>query len=68
MSINFKKLKSQIILFKPEIKSGYIFIATEEQKNKFICSISKVDSKRSLIKILVELIRQDEDYKAEFLS
>ena len=36
MAINFKKLKSQIKPFKPEVKDGYIFIATDEQKNNEI--------------------------------
>lgn len=32
MAINFRKLKSQIKPFKPEVKDGYIFITTDEQK------------------------------------
>lgn len=28
MAINFRKLKSQIKSFKPEVKDGYIFIKT----------------------------------------
>ena len=34
MAINFRKLKSQIKPFKPEVKDGYIFIATDEQMMK----------------------------------
>lgn len=66
MAINFRKLKSQIKPFKPEAKKGYIFISTDVQKNNFICSISKVGSKRSLIKLLLWLIQNNEDWKVEF--
>lgn len=31
MAINFRKLKSQIKSFKPEVKDGYIFIASKIQ-------------------------------------
>lgn len=61
MAINFKKLKSQIHPFKPECKQGYIFIATNEQNNNFICSIALVGSKRRLLTILKNIIH-DEDY------
>lgn len=66
MATNFRKLKSQIKPFKPEVKKGYIFISTDEQKSNFLCSISKIGSKRSLIRLLVWLIQNDEDWKAEF--
>lgn len=66
MATNFKKLKSQIYPFKPEVKYGHIFIATKQQEDKYICTIAKVGSKRSLIKILTSLIQCDEDFKAEF--
>ena len=56
MAINFKKLKRQIHHFKPECKQGYIFIATEKQKNNFIDSIAAVGSKRCLIYILTTFI------------
>ena len=67
MPINFIKIKSQIHPFKPEVKKGYIFIATDQQKNDFIDSIAEIGSKRSLIRLVVQQIQQDEDYKAEFL-
>ena len=44
MAINFRKLKSQIKSFKPEVKDGYIFIATDEQKNNGLFSIAKCGS------------------------
>nr|DAT69951.1 MAG TPA: hypothetical protein [Caudoviricetes sp.] len=62
----FKKIKSQIHPFKPEVKQGHIFIATDEQKNKFIDTIAKVGSKRSLIKLIVYIILTDEDWNKEF--
>lgn len=46
MAINFRKLKSQIKPFKPEVKDGYIFITTDEQKNNGLFSIAKCGSKR----------------------
>jgi hypothetical protein len=36
MPINFKKLKSQIHPFKPEVKRDYIFIANRQQTNNLI--------------------------------
>lgn len=68
MTINFRKLNSQIHPFKIETKRGYIFIAKIQQKDEFIFSISKVGSKRSLIKLLIGLIQNDGDYKAESSS
>lgn len=52
MAINFRKLKSQIKSFKPEVKDGYIFIATDEQKNNGLFSIAKCGSKRGLLSAL----------------
>lgn len=66
MAINFKKLNSQIRQFKPEVNNGYIFLATDEQKNNFIDSVACVGSKRRLVKYLVELIKTDEDWNKEF--
>lgn len=66
MAINFKKLKGQIHPFKPEVKRGYIFISTNEQKNRFIDSIAKIGSKRSLIKLIVWLILSNKDWEREF--
>lgn len=66
MAINFRKLKAQIKPFKPEVKSGYIFIATDEQKRNWIYSIAKPGSKRSFLSILVYLINNDDDFKNEF--
>ena len=66
MAINFRKLKSQIKSFKPEVKDGYIFIATDEQKNNGLFSIAKCGSKRGLLSALSEDIKDDEDFKREF--
>lgn len=67
MSINFKKLKSQIKPFKPEAKhTGYIFIATDEQKKNDVDSIAKPGSKRSFIQMMVWFIQDDEAYRKEF--
>lgn len=66
MTINFRKLKSQIKPFKPEVKNGYIFIATDEQKNNGLFSIAKCGSKRRLLSTLSEYVRDDEDFKREF--
>ena len=64
MVINFRKLNRQVLPFKPETKQGFIFIATNEQKENGLFSIAKVGSKRSLI--LVDTINSDEDFKREF--
>jgi hypothetical protein len=66
MAINFRKLKSQIKPFKPEVKDGYIFITTDEQKNNGLFSIAKCRSKRGLLSALSEYIKDDEDFKREF--
>lgn len=66
MIINFKKLKSQIFPWKPESKSGYIFIPTIEQEDNFIFSVASKGSKRKLIKHLIEYIRIYPEYKEEF--
>lgn len=67
MAINYRKLKAQIKPFKPEAKhTGFIFIATEEQKNNFICSVSMPGSKRELMRVLKLLISIDEDFRKEF--
>ena len=66
MAINFRKLKSQIKPFKPEVKDGYIFITTDEQKNNGLFSIAKCGSKRELLSALSEYIKDDEDFKREF--
>ena len=64
MAINFRKLKSQIKSFKPEVKDGYI--STDEQKNNGLFSIAKCGSKRGLLSALSEYIKDDEDFKREF--
>jgi hypothetical protein len=66
MSINFKKLNSQIKPLKPEARHvGYIFIATDKQKREsLVDSIAKPGSKRSLIKVLTYFIKTDENYRA----
>ena len=66
MVINFKKLNSQIRQFNPEVRKGYIFLTTDEQKNNFIVSVACVGSKRRLINFLVGLIKTDEDWRKEF--
>lgn len=68
MTINFRKLKSQIKPFKPEVKNGYIFIATDEQKNSGLFSVAKCGSKRRLLSALSEYIKDDEDFKREFTT
>lgn len=67
MAINFKKLKSQIKPWKPEAKhTGYIFLATDEQKKHDVDSIAKKGSKLSFLKALVWFIQNDEAYHEEF--
>lgn len=68
MSINFKKLNSQIKPLKPEARHvGYIFIATDKQKREsLVDSIAKPGSKLSLIKVLTYFIKTDENYRAEY--
>ena len=66
MAINFKKLNSQVKPFKPEAKKGFIFLANDEQKNNFLCSVACVGSKRRLMNFLVGLIKTDEDWRKEF--
>ncbi len=67
MAINYRKLKAQIKPFKPEAKyTGYIFIATEEQKRNFICTVSQPGRKRDLIETLKYLIKIDDDFRKEF--
>lgn len=52
MVINFRKLNRQVLPFKPETKQGFIFIATNEQKENGLFSIAKVGSKRSMNSII----------------
>lgn len=66
MAINFKKLKSQIRPFKTEVRIGYIFLASDEQKNNFLYSVECVESKRRFINFLVGHINTDEDWNKEF--
>lgn len=66
MVINFKKLKSQIYPWKPESKSGYIFIPTMGQEDNFIFSIAIKGSKRNLMKHLIWAIKTDSSYQKEF--
>lgn len=66
MAINFRKLKAQIKPFKPEVKNGYIFIATRELSNNFVWTVASVGSKRKLLFTLVSLINVDEDWAKEF--
>lgn len=66
MEINFKKLNRQVHPFKPEVKKGFIFIATDEQKENGLYSIAKPGSRRNLRKILVWIIKTDEDFRKEF--
>ena len=60
MAINFRKLKSQIKPFKPEVKDGYIFITTDEQKNNGLFSIAKCGIKRGKLNAFIEKIKDDE--------
>lgn len=67
MAINFKKLKSQIKPFAPEAGGkGYIFISNLRQSILGIDSVALKGSKRQLIKVMVEYIKYDPDYKEEF--
>ena len=68
MSINFKKLNSQIKPLKPEARHlAYIFIATDKQKREsLVASIANPATKRSLIKVLTYFIKTDENYRAEY--
>lgn len=67
MSINFKKLKSQIEPFALKSGStGYIFIADLRQSILGIDSIALKGSKRYLIKVLKEYIKYDPNYREEF--
>lgn len=66
-AINFRKLKSQIKPLAPEAGgTGYIFIATDEQKRRGIESISRYGSKQSLIKAIVIIAKHDADWQKEF--
>ena len=67
MAINYRKLKAQIKPFKPEVKKGYIFLATREQQNNFIFSVAVEGRKRRLLLTLLVLIRNDEDWRREFM-
>jgi len=65
--INFRKIKSQIKPLAPEAGgTGYIFIATDEQKRRGIESVSRYGSKRSLIKAIVIVAKHDADWQKEF--
>lgn len=67
MAINYRKLKAQIKPFKPEAKhTGFIFLATEEQKRNFIFSVSQPGRKRDLMDSLRYLIKINEDFRKEF--
>lgn len=65
--INFRKLKSQIRPLKPEAGgTGFIFIATDEQKKRGIESVSMYGSNRSLIRAIVFIVKHDNDWQKEF--
>ena len=67
MAIDFKKLKSQIKPFKPEAKhTGYIFLATDEQKKHDVNSIAKAGSKRNFLQVMVWFIHNYKTYRNEF--
>lgn len=67
MAVNYRKLNSQVKRFKPEAKhTGYIFIATDEQKRNFIDTIAKPGSKRSFIKVMTWIINEIPEYREEF--
>lgn len=67
MAINYRKLKAQIKPFKPEAKhSGYIFLATNEQKRNGIDTITKPGSKRSFVKVMTWFVNDYEEYREEF--
>ena len=72
MAINYRKIKSQIKRLAPEAKhDGYIFIATDEQKNDFIVSmvtynIRRGNARRRLIEAVASLANTDIDYAKHF--
>lgn len=65
--INYKQLKKQIVRDDGcACKPGYMFIATDEQKNNGIDSIFQEGSKKGLLKTLTYLINCDDYFRREF--
>ncbi len=67
MSVNYKKLKSQL---KPSVRNGkfgWYFSVTGEQENRFLFPVFIVGrSKRKALKYLVEWVRLDKEFFNEF--
>lgn len=67
MSVNYKKLKSQLKRETREGKRGWYFSVTEEQKSKFVYPIFfEGRSKRKVLDILKDVVYTDEDFFNEF--
>ena len=66
MAINFRKLNAQIRPLKKEVRPGYIFLATDEQKNRFVDSVAKLGSRRKFMRTMLHFIQCDKDYADEF--
>ena len=67
MSVNYKKLKSQLKCEIREDKRGWLFSVTEEQKSKFVYPIFfEGRSKRKVLDILKDIVYTDEDFFNEF--
>lgn len=64
--INFRKLKSQVKPFKEEGKKGFIFLATDEQKDNWVWSVAIEGSRRRFTSAICDMINTDKDYKKEF--
>ena len=67
MSVNYKKLKSQLKRETIEGKSGWFFSITEEQENKFMFPIFFGSiSKKEVLEILKDIVYTDEEFFKEF--
>lgn len=65
--INYKQLRKQIVRDDGRAcKPGYMFIATDEQKNNGIVSIFKEGNKKGLLRTLTYMVYSDEDFRREF--
>ena len=66
MSVNFKKLKSQIHKFSEGGKVGYEFQPTPEQFDKDIFGIRQIASKRIFMYNMSLFVNDIDEYRDEF--
>lgn len=67
MSVNYKKLKSQLKQETMNGKSGWLFSVTEEQEKKDVYAIFfEGKSKRRALDVLKDIVYMDKEFFNEF--